>query len=125
VLIINAGRITFSRSLEELEGERVILVEVRGPADQVAGVLRGTPGVSKVVGSGQDDGVCAFEVHAQDDRDVREALAQALMHRGWPLRRLERKRRKLEDAFFEVIRGQVPTGPATPPVAQTAITRQG
>ena len=39
VIIINAGRIGFSRTLADLESAALILLEVRGPADQVTGAL--------------------------------------------------------------------------------------
>src|SRR5262249_59902423 len=44
VIIINAGRIGFSRTLADLEAQHVTVLEVRGPAEQVAGALRGTAG---------------------------------------------------------------------------------
>ena len=37
--------------------------------------------------------------------------------KGWTIRRLERKRRRLEDAFFDVQRAQDPLKAAPPPVA--------
>src|SRR5205807_10099648 len=73
VIIINAGRVGFSRSLADLESGALILVEVRGPADQVAGVLRGTAGVAQVTQKQGGDGLCSFEVRTQEDRDLREA----------------------------------------------------
>jgi ABC-2 type transport system ATP-binding protein len=108
VIMINAGRIALSRSLDELETQAIIVLEVRAPAEQAANVLRGTPGVAKVETGRADDGIHLFEVFTQDDRDLREALAQAMAQRGWPLRRLERKRRRLEDAFFDVLRAADP-----------------
>jgi ABC-2 type transport system ATP-binding protein len=108
VIIINAGRIAESRTLAELESEAVILVEVRGPEAQVASTLRGTAGVAQVVTLPAEDGVCRFEVHTHEHKDVREALSQAVAGRGWPLRRLERRRRRLEDAFFRVLREEDP-----------------
>jgi ABC-2 type transport system ATP-binding protein len=108
VIMINAGRIALERSLEELETEAVIVLEVRAPSDQAAGVLRSVAGVTQVVSAATEDGVSRFEVHTHEDQDLREALAQAVAHKGWPLRRLERKRRRLEDAFFDVLRAEDP-----------------
>jgi len=127
VIMINAGRIALSRTLDELETQATILVEVRAPAEQAANVLRGTPGVARVDVGQPDDGVSRFEVFTQDDRDLRESLSQVLVQRGWPLRRLERKRRRLEDAFFDVLRAADPlkeSGVGGPAAAGTAITRQ-
>jgi hypothetical protein len=52
--------------------------------------------------------VTGFEVRTQDDQDLREALGQAVVQKGWPLRRLERQRQRLEDAFFDVLRQEDP-----------------
>ena len=35
--------------------------------------------------------------------DLREKISEALASKHWLIRRLERKRRRLEDAFFEVV----------------------
>src|SRR5271167_2230879 len=48
VIIINSGRIGASKSLADLEKQMVIVMEVRGPADQVASALRGVAGVVQV-----------------------------------------------------------------------------
>jgi ABC-2 type transport system ATP-binding protein len=108
VIMINGGCIALSRTLEELESQAIILVEVRAPADEAGAVLKAVAGVSKVVPGAVEDGVSRFEVHTHEDKDLREALAGALTGKGWHLRRLERKRRRLEDAFFDVLRAEDP-----------------
>lgn len=108
VLIINAGRISFAQTLEELETKAVILIEVRGPKKDVTDVLKKTAGVAEVESADMEDDLVGFEVHTHDDKDLREELFLALAKKNWPVRRLERKRRKLEDAFFEVIREHDP-----------------
>ncbi len=109
VIIINAGRVGLSKNLADLEAHAVILLEVRGPSDQVAAAVRGVEGVRDVTaGKPPAEGVCAFEVHTADNRDLREAISQEVVGRGWTLRRLERRRRKLEDAFFDVLRESDP-----------------
>jgi ABC-2 type transport system ATP-binding protein len=108
VIIITAGRIGLARPMAELESGALILLEVRGPADQVADALRSVDGVAQVTTHKLGDGLCSFEVSAHEDRDLREALAQRVAKGGWTLRRLELKRRKLEDAFFDVLREQDP-----------------
>ena len=47
---------------------------------------------------------CALSLMRRPARDLREALSQAIVHKGWPLRRLELRRQSLEDAFFNVLR---------------------
>src|SRR5262245_25255684 len=41
VLIINAGRISFSRTLEELESQAIIVLEARGAKEHITETLRG------------------------------------------------------------------------------------
>ncbi len=108
VIIINAGRVNFSRSLSDIESQAVILVEARGPGDLVAEVLKGIQGVTGVASQGGEDGLASYSVHTSDNSDLRENIGKALTNRGWAIRRLDRKRGKLEDAFFDVLRAQDP-----------------
>jgi ABC-2 type transport system ATP-binding protein len=134
VIIINSGRVSLSRSLAELEAQSVTVLEVRGPAEQVAGALRGTDGVVGVTVRPLSDGVSRFEVRTAEGRDLREALSAKVLHKGWGLRRLELHRRSLEEAFFDVLREENPLR-EVPPIkagggenvqdlaAQAAVTR--
>lgn len=108
VIIINSGRVGLSQKLDELEAQALILVEVRGPAEQVTSSLRGVHGVSQVKSLPDEEGVARFEISTSDDADLRETIGATLSQRGWPIRRLDRKRRRLEDAFFDVMRQQDP-----------------
>lgn len=108
VIIINSGRVSFQRKLDELESKTIILLEVRGPVHDVTNALRGSSGVAEVLTKPLMDGLTSYEVHTHDDQDIREALFGLFAKKNWPVRRLERKRRTLEDAFFEVIREQDP-----------------
>ena len=108
VIIINSGRVGYSENLSEIESAAVILVEVRGPSDQVMSALRGTAGVLQVTERAKTDGIASFELQTKDQEDLRETIGQALAQKGWPVRRLERQRRRLEDAFFEVLRAEDP-----------------
>jgi ABC-2 type transport system ATP-binding protein len=104
VIIISAGRIGLDRSMADLANEEaVILLEVRGPAEQVSNVLRTTDGVVQVTTQSQHDGVVAFEVRTQENNDLREALSQRVAKNGWTIRRLDLRRRKLEDHFIDVV----------------------
>jgi ABC-2 type transport system ATP-binding protein len=108
VLIINAGRISFSRTLEELESQAILVLEARGARDQITDMLRGINGIADITTHAIGDDVNRFEIKPQDEHDVREAVFHALAKRDLPVRRLDLKRRKLEDAFFEVIRASDP-----------------
>jgi ABC-2 type transport system ATP-binding protein len=104
VIIINAGRIGLDRKLDQLSNEAaVIMLEVRGPSDQVANVLRTAEGVADVTAESLGDGLTGFQIRTHHDRDLREALCQRITRNGWTLRRLDLRRRKLEDHFADVI----------------------
>jgi ABC-2 type transport system ATP-binding protein len=124
VIIIARGRIGLSQTLEEIESEPAILIEVRGPADGVAAALRAVPNVVSVESLGGEDGVASFEVRTAEDVDLREGLSEAMLAKGWPVRRLERKRRRLEDAFFDVLRADDPLRRTTAAVGSEAITEK-
>jgi ABC-2 type transport system ATP-binding protein len=105
VIIISKGRIGLDAELSKLgDDTTVILLEARGPADQVASALRQVEGVQKVVHQPIADGLHAYEVRTAHDRDVREQIYQRFTaHPGWAIRRLDLRRRKLEDHFVEVV----------------------
>jgi ABC-2 type transport system ATP-binding protein len=125
VLILRRGHLALARKLSDLETDSTIVVEVRGPADQVTHLLRTTEGVAQVTGRGLGDGLTAFEVRTHQHRDVREAIAQRLVQHGWPLRRLDMHRRSLQDRWNEInnwddYAGREP--PAPEPAAAGATT---
>jgi ABC-2 type transport system ATP-binding protein len=108
VVIIDRGRICLDQRLEEIESSSAILVEIRGPGEQVSSTLRHIKGVASVQGKPVEEGVSSFEVRTVDEADLRETIYQTVQAKGWPIRRLERKRRRVEDAFFDVLRAQDP-----------------
>jgi ABC-2 type transport system ATP-binding protein len=104
VIIINMGHIGLDKKLAELAtDEAVIVLEVRGPAEQVANVLRTTDGVSQLTSQAIGDGLVGFEIRTHERRDLREALSQRVAKNGWTLRRLDLRRRTLEDHFIDVV----------------------
>jgi ABC-2 type transport system ATP-binding protein len=123
VLIINGGRLGLASRLADLETEAVIVLEVRGPAEQTANVLRSTDGVLAVTSQPLGEGLVAYEVRTRDGLDLREVLSQRVAKNGWPLRRLDLRRRRLEDRFLEVLREDDPLkgrGPASEAVQDLA-----
>jgi ABC-2 type transport system ATP-binding protein len=102
VIIIRRGHIALAKKLSELETDDVIVVEVRGPSDQVALTLRNTEGVAQVTPKGGEDGLAFFEVRTHQHQDVREQISQRLAKNGWPLRRLDLRRRSLQDRWNEI-----------------------
>jgi ABC-2 type transport system ATP-binding protein len=105
VIIINRGRIGLDEELSRLGGDTtVVMLEARGPADQIANLLRSVEGVEKVAYQPAGDGLHAYEVRTRRDADPREAIYQQMAkHPNWTLRRLDLRRRKLEDHFVDVV----------------------
>ena len=105
VIIINQGRIGLDEKLDSLgQGHAVVLVEVRGPTDAVKAALKTVPGVVDVTQHASSDGVASFEMRVGANSDVREAVYQVIAKNpAWIMRRLDQRRRKLEDHFVEVV----------------------
>jgi ABC-2 type transport system ATP-binding protein len=102
VIIMRQGVVALARKLSELEADPVIVVEVRGPVEEVTRTIHETEGVASVEVGGSDDGVTTYEVRTHNDRDLREPIAGRLGGRGWGLRRLDVRRRRLQDRWNEI-----------------------
>lgn len=124
VIIIAAGKVGLSTTLAEIEEESSTLVEVQAPEAAVIATLRPLEHVKDVTAKPQDEGWVNVRVDTHGEADVRAAVAKALASHNWPLRRLERKRRRLEDAYFDVLRAQDPLQmePAKPAVSSPALS---
>jgi gliding motility-associated transport system ATP-binding protein len=120
VIVINSGRIGLDKPLAEIESENVILLEVRGPADQVTHLLQGMAGVTSLVAKTLEDNVSSIEIRASEEKDIREEVSKAIAAKHWVIRRLERKGRRLADAFFEVLRVADPLKQPLPGAAPSA-----
>ncbi len=105
VIIINRGRIGMDAQLSELGQDASVLhVEVRGPTDAVAAALQKLEGVEAVGPATVSDGVAGFEVRVKAGRDLREAVYHAVASQpGWSLRKLDQRKRRLEDHFIDVV----------------------
>jgi ABC-2 type transport system ATP-binding protein len=103
VIIISSGRLGLDRNLAELATEAAhIIIEVRGPGDQVVKVLKSTDGVSSVSARPLEDGLASYEIRTHQNADLREALSQRIATNGWTIRRLDLRRQTLEDQFVKV-----------------------
>ena len=121
VIIIRRGHLGLAKKLSEMESDDVIVVEVRGPSDQVAVALRNTEGVAQVTAKGGDDGLSFFEVRTHQRKDLREQISQRLAKNGWPLRRLDLRRRSLQDRWNEINNWDEFAAPESSP-RNTAVT---
>jgi ABC-2 type transport system ATP-binding protein len=122
IIILRRGHLGMAKKLSELEADSLIVVEVRGPADQVAGVLRATEGVAQVSSRNLEDGLTAFEVRTHHSKDLREVISQRLAKNNWPLRRLDLRRRSLQDRWNEINNWQEFTPRSGQAPAPTAVT---
>jgi len=106
VLIINEGRIVYSRSLKEIEtqeaGTAFVEAEVCGPAEQVRSVLADVPGVASVRSERTRDGAGVFTLGLEPGADVREEVFRRVARNGWTLRELHRRTLTLEDIFVRI-----------------------
>jgi hypothetical protein len=123
VIIIRRGNIGLAKKLVDLEVDPVIEVEVRGPVDKVTGLLAGLDGVASVDCRELGDGVAAYSVHNHPFKDLREQIGTRVVQNGWSLRRLDLRRRKLQDRWNEInnmddaLFGGAPAAPAAPSTA--------
>jgi hypothetical protein len=63
-----------------------------------------------------DDGVTRYQISPKENRDLREAIFARVAQNGWSLRRLDLRRRKLEDHFVDlIVRDQQDGFAAVPP----------
>jgi ABC-2 type transport system ATP-binding protein len=125
VIIINAGHIGLSRKMSELDTDPTLVLEVRGPSDQVANAIKSTDGVVQVSAQPIEDGLTAFEIRTQNAQDLREAISQRITRNGWIIRRLDVRRKRLEDRYMEVMREQDPLKMRSPTPGSTAVQPGG
>jgi len=133
VIILRRGLLGMAKKLSDLERDDVIVVEVRGPVDHVTNSLRTMEGVASVTSEPLGDGLASYLVRTHRHQDLREAIGQRLMKSGWALRRLDLRRRSLQDRWNEInnfddFKAKAPVAPSrtAPPTADasgsTAVT---
>ena len=129
VIIIKSGRIGLDRKLADLEfaEQTVVVAEIQGPAEDVSAALRGLDGVAGVMFRPGGDGYFAYEIRTSARADPRAAVFAAVAKSGWSLRRLDVRKRKLDDYFLNLVRTDDvdvvdrPRDTLPPPAASTAI----
>lgn len=102
VIIMRRGFVGLARKLSELQADPVILVEARGPLEQLKNLIETTEGVEKVQAESLPDGIGLFQIRTRDDKDLREAIAARLTKNGHGLRRLDLRRKRLQDRWNEI-----------------------
>jgi ABC-2 type transport system ATP-binding protein len=109
VIIINQGTIAQDDQLANLQRDSLIVVEVKGPQDRVHDALKNIEGVVQVQALHLDprdaDGIAGFELRTADNRDLRLAISDRITRQGWTLRRLDIRRRTLQEHFMRITMG--------------------
>lgn len=112
-IVIAGGRIVAQGSPDELRASRRmtarVLVECRGPAEQVKNALSHLSGVGKVevLNDGSGDGhYVTAAIRPKESYDVREEVARTVMQNGWPLREIRLEHATLEEFFVQVTANQ-------------------
>lgn len=121
VIIINRGTLRWDGKLSALASQApVLLIEVRGPANDVRQWLEHENGVARVRMLQHDKETATFELETVNNADLRETLAKRVLEKGWALRRLDLRRQKLEDLYMSVVLRSESATPATPALAHAA-----
>jgi gliding motility-associated transport system ATP-binding protein len=108
IVIINEGRIAAVDRPESLTARlrqnQQVRLEVRGPAAEVEAQLKALPHVIGVRrGNGATpENATEFVVDGEVGKDIREALAGAVVKRGWGLLEMSSVRMSLEDIFLRL-----------------------
>jgi ABC-2 type transport system ATP-binding protein len=112
IVIINEGRVAAVDRPENLTARlrksQQVRLEARGPADLIQAELKKLPHVLTVRRDGDgaadraDGHSHLFVVEGEVERDIREALAGAIVKHGWGLLEMSSVRMNLEDIFLSL-----------------------
>ncbi|HZN65276.1 MAG TPA: ATP-binding cassette domain-containing protein [Tepidisphaeraceae bacterium] len=123
-IVIAGGRIVAQGSPDELRASRRmaarVLVECRGPAQEVQNVLSRVSGVNKVeilqadghphgaghAHAGSNGKYVTAAIRPKEAYDVREEVARTVIQHGWPLREIRLEHATLEEFFVQVTANQ-------------------
>ena len=107
VLIIHRGRIVASDTTEQLRnmmmGGARIVVEIRGPRDEVLQQLQSLSGAQRVAVSGEGEWGC-YTLECAKEADLRADIFGLAAARGWALSELRLEKKSLEDIFVSLTR---------------------
>jgi ABC-2 type transport system ATP-binding protein len=104
VIIISRGTIRWDGQLSRLaEQVPVLVMDIRGPIDDVTAFLQQHAGVKKVTPRALEDGVTGYDIEQERGRDLRETLAKQVVDKGWSVRRLDLRRKNLEALYTDVV----------------------
>ena len=123
VVIINKGRVvavdTPDNLTSRLRGSEAMYVQVEATGGDVKTALERVPGVTRVTLTDTRGPIAGFEVASEAGRDVRRALAQAIVTPGWGLLELRPMRMSLEEIFLSLTTEDAAAA-AAPPTVEAA-----
>jgi ABC-2 type transport system ATP-binding protein len=106
VVIINEGRLMASGSLEELTASfrkhEGVILKLRQGHEEASSTFKGVPGVERV---SRQDG--EFTIEWSQSRDLREAISQIAVEKGWGLLEMRPVAMNIEDLYLQIIGGGV------------------
>jgi ABC-2 type transport system ATP-binding protein len=114
-IFIAGGRVVAQGSPDELRASRRmsarVLVECKGPPEQIRSALGKVSGVSRVdILNGEagaaDKAYVRAAVKPKEQYDIREEVARAVISNGWPLREIRLEHATLEEFFVQVTASQ-------------------
>lgn len=111
IVVINAGKIIAdektSKLSEALGQSNRFRVKISGPAREVASLLKGIHGVTRVTQDGAREGdAFPYIVEYSGSVDIRKMMFRALADKGWPILAMEGVDISLEDLFVKLIDGE-------------------
>jgi ABC-2 type transport system ATP-binding protein len=106
MIVIHKGRLLADQTMAELTRDeaRHLTIEVKGPVDTITAALKSLPGVSRVSVRSDQEGWLELDVRVAERADPREAIFHEVVKHHGSLRRLETRRRRLDDYFYDLIR---------------------
>jgi ABC-2 type transport system ATP-binding protein len=110
VVIINEGRLVAEDTPEgltaRLRASDRLVVQLRGPVEEAIALLGRMPGVLQVTPDSHEAGRLYIDCAPQSD--PREAIAAAIIERGWGLRELRPVGMSLEEIFLKLTTEEPP-----------------
>ena len=106
VIIIDRGKIVAVDTPQnlrfQLQGAERVVMEIQGPAPEIAAQLKKTPGVVDVRTVASTDGRHRFQIEGELKKEIRSDLARTVVQNGWGLYELQAATMSLEDIFLKL-----------------------
>ncbi len=109
VIILNKGKLIAVDTPENLDRtlqkKMNIIIGVRGPEDSVLRTISEIPGIIQVtpLQNPSTDHYATYKIECADETDLRNRIAETVIHHGWELFELHREVMSLEDIFIHLV----------------------